>query len=59
MSIVIGGLMVTLGLAGIIIAVTGTQDQVFNAITGHSATPITTTAASIPSSSTNGGTELV
>lgn len=51
MSFLIGALMVGLGVVGLIVAVTGTQGQLWNAVTGHSATgtllaPSTTTAAS-------------
>lgn len=37
MEFVIGLLMIAVGLAGIVIAVTGTQGQVWAAVTGHSA----------------------
>lgn len=38
MSFLIGALMVGLGVVGLIVAVTGTQGQLWNAVTGHSAT---------------------
>ena len=53
MGFVIGLLMIALGLAGIVIAVTGTQGQVWSALTGHTASgtllgnPAATTSSSV------------
>jgi hypothetical protein len=50
MSLLIGAFMVVAGVVGIIVAVTGTQGNVWQAVTGHSAAgtllvPATTTAS--------------
>ena len=52
MSFLIGALMVGLGLIGVIVAVTGTQGQLWTAVTGKSLN--TTTAASGVGSVTSG-----
>jgi hypothetical protein len=64
MGFVIGMLMVVLGLAGIVIAVTGTQGQVWATVTGHTSTGTllssTTTTASISNAGpAAGGTQLL
>lgn len=62
MGFVIGLLMVALGLAGIVIAVTGTQGQVWNTVTGHTASGTLLGATTTASSTTTGpaaGTQLL
>jgi hypothetical protein len=61
MGFVIGMLMVVLGLAGIVIAVTGTQGQVWNTITGHSSagTLLGSGASTSAATTATAGTQLL
>ncbi len=56
MSFLIGALMVGLGVVGLIVAVTGTQGQLWNAVTGHSATGTLLAPAATPASAATSGT---
>jgi hypothetical protein len=64
MGFVIGLLMVALGLAGIVIAVTGTQGQVWQTLTGHASSgTLLGASATVANATTTGpsasGTMLV
>ena len=60
MGFVIGMLMVVLGVAGIVIAVTGTQGQVWATVTGHtSAGTLLGSSAATTAATTTGGTQLL
>ena len=61
MGFVIGMLMVVLGLAGIVIAVTGTQGQVWATVTGHTSagTLLGSASSSTTAATTTGGTQLL